>query len=246
MANVPMIPNTQDISEMKRLRDIMSGNSPTVRDDVLRGNYSGGGNGAPRQNNAGRRPITESYNTMPIGGVAGREDVDAMRQVLERFKQAAGDTVEKLVEEASYNPEVREALQTRSTSTGAIIGKWEVKVSLEETAKGKTRKLYSVINPSTKKVVAENLVILEAAHAMVKYLNKGLPFENNKIQEVVELEETFNRNRIDAARFKQRYERCMQLKETEAGDVFASRYQRARALALAAQDQICSILESIR
>jgi hypothetical protein len=244
MANVPMIPSSQDISEMKRLREIMSGNMPAVRDDVIRGNYSGGGS-APRQNVSTRRPMVESYMP-PIGGVAGREEVDAMRRVLERFKEAAGETAEKLVEEASYNPQVREALQTRSTNTGAIIGKWEVKVSLEETANGKTRKLYSVMNPSSKKVVAENLVILEAAHAIVKYLNKGLTFESNKIQEVVELEETFNRNRIDAARFKQRYERCMQLKEKEAGDVFASRYQRARANALAAQDQICSILESIR
>jgi hypothetical protein len=245
MANVPMIPNSQDISEMKRLRDIMSGNVPAVRDDVIRGNYSGGGN-IPRQNTAVRRPIAESYNPMPIGGVAGREEVDAMRRVLERFKNAAGETAERLVEEATYNPEVREALQTRSTDTGAIIGKWEVKVSLEETAKGKTRKLYSVMNPMTKRVVAENLVILEAAHAIVKYLNKGLTFESTKIQEVIELEETFNRNRIDAARFKQRYERCMQLKETEAGDIFASRYQRARAQALAAQDEISGILESIR
>jgi hypothetical protein len=102
------------------------------------------------------------------------------------------------------------------------------------------------MNPMTKRVVAENLVILEAAHAIVKYLNKGLTFESTKIQEVIELEETFNRNRIDAARFKQRYERCMQLKETEAGDIFASRYQRARAQALAAQDEISGILESIR
>jgi hypothetical protein len=239
-----MIPSFQEVSEMKRLREIMSGNVPVVRDNVLKGQYSGGGS---NHQNIPRHPLTERYQpSIPVGGVAGREEVDAMRQVLERFKQASGETAERLVEQAIFDVNIREAIETKPTANGAIIGKWEVRVSLEETSSGKTRKLYSIVNPTTQDIVIENLVILEAAQAIVRYLNKGLKYHTSKVQEIVELEETFNRNRIDAARFKQRYERCMQLKEKEAGDVFASRFQRARAQALAAQDQICSILESIR
>jgi hypothetical protein len=244
MANVPMLPSSQDISEMKRLRDIMNGSVPAVRDNVLHGQYSGGS--TQRQSMYERRAPVVAPPVIPIGGIAGREDVDAMRQILEKFHQAAGDTAEVLTEQAEFDVDIREAIQTKKTPNGAIIGKWEVRTSLEESSSGKTRKLYTVANPSTREAVIENLVILEAARAIVRYLNKGLSFDHKKIQEVVELEETFNRNRKDAARFKQRYERCQQLKEKEAGDVFASRYQRARAQALSAQDQICSILESIR
>ena len=147
MANLPMVPSGQDISEMKRLRSIMDGTNrvPSVRDDVIRGQNSGGNQGRP---NAPRQRLIEAP-AIPVGGIAGPQEVDAMRKILERFYQAAGDTAEMLAEEATFDVDVREAIQTKPTKTGAIIGKWEVKTTLEESSTGKTRKLYTVMNPST-------------------------------------------------------------------------------------------------
>jgi hypothetical protein len=70
--------------------------------------------------------------------------------------------------------------------------------------------------------------------------------ESAKVQEVLELEETYNRNRIEAGIVRGRYTRCVELGESEAAQVFKTRHATVRATAMSAQDQIKSILASIR
>jgi hypothetical protein len=220
-------PSIDDIEQMRRFRKIMESAdaSPT-------------------------KPTTENHSSSPkrvapaVGLVGGNEQ-QAMKEILERLHRVAGDASYQLNEEASYDPEVREALHTLATPNGVMIGGWEVKISLDESSKN-NRKFYTVVNTTTKEIVSENLIIHEAALAIVKYLNKGYMADHVKIKEVLDLEETFNRNRMDAKIFKHRFNRCQQLDEQEASDVFASRYQTARANALAAQDQIQNIFKSTR
>lgn len=214
-------PSFQDIEAMRRLRQIIDGNVSSLS----------------QQSNP---TVIENRST-----ATGRPDVDAMSEILKKFHSATGEVAERLVEDSHYSSEVKEALQTKATATGAVIGKWEVKIRMSE-SENTARKIYDVINPVTYEVMCEGLVIFEAAHAIMKYLNKGLNLSNNKIVTVLDLEETYNRNRMDAVRFKHRYQRCQQLKETQAGEIFASRFQVARTNAVIAQDQIKSILESIR
>src|SRR5690606_26061927 len=121
---------------------------------------------------------------------------------------------------------------------------WQVRAKMLEGSK--SRKEYSVVHSESKQKIAEKLIVYEAAHAIVRLLNRGHDFESRKIQEVIDLEEQYFRNRQDAARFKQRFDRCIELGEQAAADVFEARYQTARANALAAQDQIKSLNESIR
>jgi hypothetical protein len=233
-------PSGQDINEMQRLIDIMNGNS---------GGYAAqGGPSSPQQQITETRRNPNAPMSLPPAG-PGPADTEAMRKVLESFYGAAGDAVSTLAEEAAndyQHPHLQEAMETRVTDHGVAIGKWEVRVRVQENATGQSRKLYDVLNPATREVVAEKLVVYEAAHAIVRFLNKGLNVNNGKVQEVLELEEKFHRTRQEAARFKQRFDRCVQLGEKEAADVFEARYQTARAHALVASDQIKSILDSIR
>lgn len=240
MTNFIPGPSSQDITAMQRLIDVMNGNA---------GGYHAQGGPATPSAPVQRSPQPANAPVMlPPPGPTGA-DTEAMRKVLESFYSAAGDAVDTLTESAAntfHHPHLQEAMETRLTETGVAIGRWEVRVRVEENAQGRQRKLYDVINPSTHEVVAEKLVVYEAAHAIVRFLNKGLNSNHSKVQEVLELEETFHRTRSEAARFKQRFDRCVQLGEKEAADVFEARYQTARAHALVASDQIKSILDSIR
>lgn len=167
-----------------------------------------------------------------------------MKNILNMFHGVSDDAAKMVVSEAKYDPVLREALVTKPTAEGAIIGSWEVRAKLAEGSSKK--KSYDVVNPVTNEKLFNDLVIFEAAHAIVRYLNKGVQPNNSKIEEIADLEELYRRNRQDAAVFKSRYNRCLELNETAAGEVFEARYQKAKAQAIVANDQIVSILKNIR
>jgi hypothetical protein len=240
---VPGIVSRDEVDSMKRMMMAISAaegpstNSvPAHHNPVQGGHYSGGSAGQ-------RRPIHESAAPVySAGGLAGADDVDAMRTILERFHAASGtgtvyERDEPAPQQAAFLTEQR-ALPNGSA--------WEVNIRLLE-SNGKESKSYDVVessNPRNK--AAEGLALLEAAKAVSKFLNKGLTLESSKVQEVLELEETYNRNRIQANTARQRYARSTELGEASAAGVFKSQFETARAKALSSQDEIKSILESIR
>jgi len=222
----PIGPSSQDISEMQKLINMMNG----VEDSTP----------APQPQAAPTRAAPTASPQVVSS------DKDAMKAILESFNAAAGDALYETVEEAKkYDPRLLEAIQTKRTDEGAIIGAWEVRVKLTETL-GAERKMYDVMHPGTKEVLFQDLVVFEAAHAIVRYLNKGLVTTHPKITEIADLEEIYRRNRQDAVIFKKRYQRCVELKEMAAGEVFEARYHKARAQAIVANDSIRTILENIR
>lgn len=250
-SNLPTVgPSSQDISEMARLREIMNGGSsnlPVQHEHTAQ--YTGGSQGA-------RRGLNESqYHSPPaVGpvGFAGREDVDAMRDVLRRFKAASGE------DRAPIHEDIQVATESgfRTTSTEKVYlqapvqvssptGQHEVRISLSESADGKEIKDHTVVNGAGQAVV-QGLSLVESAKAIMKLLNKGLNANHARVLELAELDEDYNRNRIVAGQARVRYQRSAELNETAAAQVFKTRFETARATALATQDQIKSILESIR
>jgi hypothetical protein len=217
---------------MKRMLQIMGNSENVPAQQTHQAHYSGGYEGsAPRQ------PIRESYSPPPSYGsaYAGREDVDAMKNILEKLNALGGD------EAPQQRAPLREAAPAALSYVG--VDEWKVTTRLQE-SNGKQTKTFDVARSG--EVFCEGLLLNEAAAAVVKFLNKGLGANSPKIQEVLDLEETYNRNRLDAQKIKARFNRCVELGESAAADVFRERHQIARANALSAQDEIKSIFESIR
>lgn len=238
--NLPVVgPNQKDIQEMARLRAIMNGgNVPVVHEHQAQ--YSGGHAGT-------RRPLNESYAPPPVsGGFAGQEDVNAMREVLARFKAAAGEDSAP----RHLNENMNERVQHNFENVGNLAqtpahGSFEVRISLSESSDGKEVKNHVVVDSMGQTVIG-GLSLVESAKAVMKLLNKGLPVGHARITELTELDEDYNRNRILAGQARNRYQRSVELKENAAAEVFKARFETARATALATKDQIQSILESIR
>lgn len=233
---IPTGPNQRDIAEMARLRQIMNGgaNVPAVQ-APQQAHYAGGSAGT-------RRPMNESYAPPPVyvpGGAPSRADVDEMKTLLEKINTLAGDEVA---------PQQRTAItETSNYAAPAALtasGGYSVIATIKE-SNGKEVNRYNVVD-SNRRDVVPNLVMKEAATAIMKLMNKGHALDSTRVQEVVELEEDFNRNRMQTAQHKARYTRSMELGETAAAQVFKDRFSTARANALAAQDDIKSINDSIR
>lgn len=237
---IPMGPSNADKAEMARLLQIMNGGNgggsvPAVQ-QPQQGQYSGGYAGTQRPLNESRSHVAPPAY-MPSTG-ASREDVDAMKNLLEKINALGGDEAaprqaQPLVEASHF-----------SSAPVSQSGPFTVLVQIVE-SNGKEVSRYNVVDASRQDVVG-NLVVKEAATAIMKLMNKGQGLDSAKVQEVLELEEEFNRNRIETGKHKARYTRSVELGETAAANVFKDRFNVAKANALAAQDQIKSILESIR
>ncbi len=238
---IPMGPSNQEKAEMARLLQIMNGgngggsNVPAVQ-QPQQAHYTGGHAGT-------QRPLYESRQAPPaqpymLSFGTSREEVDAMKTLLEKMSALGGDEPtqpqrQPLVEASHFAP-----------APAASNGPFTVLVSIQE-SNGKEVNRFSVVDGNRQDVVG-NLVIKEAATAIMKLMNKGQGLDSAKVQEVLELEEDYNRNRIETGKHKSRYQQSINLGETAAANVFKDRFNVAKANALAAQDQIKSILESIR
>jgi hypothetical protein len=191
----------------------------------------------------GNQPLRESHNTAHYSPSIGtsREDIDAMKNILAKLNNISGE--DQISEQAS--PTVgRTTLTETSLAQKTSPGSFEVLISLKE-SNGKEIRTYNVVDSNRRDVVS-NLRLQESAQAIMKLMNKGLSFDSSRVQEVIDLEEDFNRNRLETAKHKARYTRSMELNETAAAEVFKNRFNVAKANALVAQDQIKSILESLR
>lgn len=235
---IPMGPSNQDIAEMARLRQIMNGGSnvPAVQ-QPQQAHYSGGYAGT-------QRPLHESRQAPPAAPYVpsfgtSREEVDAMKNLLETINALSGE------EAAAPRQTLQETTQYAAPGLPAPQnGPYSVMVTISESA-GKEVNRYNVVDANRQDVVPA-LVMKEAATAIMKLMNKGNALTSAKVQEVIELEEEFNRARIETGKHKARYTRSTELGETAAASVFKDRFNTSRAQALAAQDTIKSINEALR
>lgn len=157
--------------------------------------------------------------------------------IVDSFDQVVNNTVTKNYQEFSNHPV--------KTNEGVRMGKYTVAVGVMESVGKNTKKIFNIMN-ERKEIIFENLFVGEAADSIVKFLNKGIPLNSQKIVEVLDLEETYVRNRQDTIRFKKLYEKSLSEKDRVSCDIYNSRYQVARANAICALEHIKSINESIR
>jgi hypothetical protein len=237
-----MGPSNADKAEMARLLKIMNGGEgggsvPAVQ-QPQQAHYSGGYAGTQRPLHESRAPAAPAY--MPSFGTS-REEVDAMKNILNKLNALDGGESSAPQRQPQALVESNHFHQNVPIAGGAP---YEVLISLRE-SNGKEFRSYNVVDNQRRDLVSD-LKLQESAQAIMKLMNKGLAFESSRVQEVVELEEEFSRYRKETVSHKSRYQRSMELGETAAAEVFKTRFNVAKANALAAQDQIKSILESIR
>lgn len=219
------VPTAKDISAMTRLMKIMNGekNVPMTPSSSIVG--------------------TSQQSAMPLNDSAARL-VD-MRNILEKFNSASNGAMETLLEDAQSDPALRESLVTESIDNGMKIGDYEVRQGLDTSGK-KPKKIYDVVYSQTGHVIAEGLYLYSAAHALTKLLNMGRTIMDPDIQKVVRLEETFCKNRIDAARFMQMSRRAYVAGEHEKAALFEDRFDAAKQSALQLKDELKQLNASIR
>ena len=151
-------------------------------------------------------------------------DVNSMRDILEKFHSVAGESVE-LMEHSE-----RKSLASKNPSTNR---EWKVIINEAE-----EETLYNIVNTKANKSFFQNVKTLEAANLIIEHLERKEPINSPTIYKVLDLDETFRRNRIDAIQFKNKWKRLVEKKKYGNADVFEARYQKSKQLALDAKKQL--------
>jgi hypothetical protein len=186
--------------------------------------------------------IPEPITKKPIENIQ-TDDKGFMKNILERFYNASQETTKQLVEDAHTDPEIKDALSTKKIDNGVIINGYTIKTRVNESS-GKIT-YYDVMNPMGTKI-ATDLVLYEAALLLTKMLNKGEPINGANIKRLLQLEETYFSNRVDASRFKSKAQKAYNSKQGSQGEIFESRYQHARQSALQAKAEVNQLAKLYR
>ncbi len=156
-------------------------------------------------------------------------DTEAMGRIMSAFAAATDDVVAS----AENYPELKKALVTEATETGARIGSWEIS-SREVAGYGKC---YDVNHAITHEPIARDLRLYEAALALVNAFNEGDTITSMRVKTILNVEDEYSRALTDAVQFASR----MKVTEGSSHEVAEARYSRARERALMAKKSLTAI-----
>lgn len=221
MTDIPGVVSAEDVAEMEKFRKILEGGFSNVTAPSA----------TPSEGNPSEIssvPLVESLSKDP--------EMDKFKNIMDNFYTTAKDAVEMLVESAEQDKEIKEALQTEKNQKGVKIGKWQIIIN--EDPNSRPKKVYDIIHTITKEVIARDLFLYEAAHALVRLLNKSYAINDEEVKTILSLEEKYVKQRESAYRFKR-----MAIKTSNAGDaaraaMFEDRCDRAREEAVLVREQI--------
>lgn len=145
-------------------------------------------------------PQVDTAVELAGAGQVTSRDIQAMADVLQKLNTVMESTHKGLWQESAHDPEVREALITEKQHHAVKIGQYKIHVT-EDADRTAGKQHYSVVNVVSGDTLAHELSLYEAAHGLVRMLNKGLWINSPQVRSLLEAEATYTGHRIDAIRY---------------------------------------------
>lgn len=202
-----MTVSSQDRDAMMRLMKIMNGESS-----------------APSHTTSPQALHTQPVELPGAGQVTSR-DIQAMAQVLQKLNTVMESTHQHMWQQQHEDPVTAEALITEKRSDHVKIGQYKIQV-LEDAHRAAGKQHYSVVNVATGDTLAHELSLYEAAHGLVRMLNKGMWINSPQVRELLEAEAAYTSHRIDAIRYHRMLQNLTEsVQNTHKRDLYETRKQ---------------------
>lgn len=218
-----MTVNAQDRDAMLRLMQIMNGEKPAaLREDI--------------QSPKGVQPVE-----LPGAGQVTDRDIQAMANVLQKLNNVMESTHQHMWQQGAQDPEMAEALVTEKMHDHVKIGQYKIRVQ-EDANRVAGKQYYSVVNVVTGDTLAHELSLYEAAHGLVRLLNKGMWINSPRVRALLEAEAVYTGHRVDAIR----YHRMLQkLTESAQHDHKRDLYETRKQVSLDKSMQAKKLIKKI-
>ena len=183
----------------------------------------------------------DPLNSVP--GMISEQEINMMEKLINATDETKVENItKKTVEQGENNKELYEALHTQKTDDGVRVGSWKIEQNIIENS---NKKIFNVIHVDTHEPIAKDLMLYEAAYALVKMFNKGYTITDGKVQEIVNLEERFSTSYSDASQFKKKSKQCFNKGNYNKGNMFEARFDKSRSSALKIKETIKNKLNNI-
>lgn len=221
-----MIVSAQERDAMARLMQIMNGDVPQST------------------NQAHLREAHQEPVVLAGAGAITSQDISAMADVMRKFQAAVDNTSTHLINRSVHDSVLQEALVTTSVPQGVAIGYYKIEQKLDE-SRIAGKQYYNVINNSDNTLVAHELSLYEAAHALVKMLNAGKYFNSRQVLELLEAENSYTSHKIDAVRYHKLMIRANKNQDIVKSQLMETRKQASMDRAMAAKNKIKYIYSNL-
>ena len=196
--------------------------SPKERDAMARLMQIMNGDAAPAASNQRLQETVQEPLILPGAGQITNQDISAMADVMRRLESAVNNASNDMINNSITDAQLQEALITKPTQSGVKIGIYKIDQSLDE-SRVAGKQYFNVVNSTTGTMVAHELSLYEAAHALVRFLNNGKYFNSVEVRQLLEAEASYTSHKIDAVRFHR-----MMLKAQKSGDGTKSQLMETR------------------
>lgn len=215
----------EEINEMDRLRRIMEGDL-----------------NASKESSPLKGGTTAPVDPLISGPGVTAEDIAAMGEILKKMNNAI---MAPLVEEASQDSELRSALVTEAVDNGFKIGSWTVQKIVQEGVTGKDEVFYKVYGEKTGEFFQKPFKLHEAATAVVKLMNHGHDINSSQVEELLKLDQEYQRLRLKALEEKARWRRVQGTDMEWKQDVYEAKFDAAKSRALYIKERVKNMLLKI-
>ena len=174
-------------------------------------------------------PIQETTGELPTQTVPNIPPPNP--EIIDRFHDSVSKVAETLVEDSKVSSQVKEQLMTQETKNGIRVGRYEISIKLDPNSK-KEKKIYEIVDMDTSSILASDIRLYETAKALVKLLNKGKKITDFPFMDILNLENSFQSHRSDAAMFKKKSMESVKRGDEHKAIIYESRYDRAKSDAI--------------
>lgn len=169
-------------------------------------------------------------NVMNIFNDAVGDDDNFKDNVVESFRNATN----MVKEDANSDRYLEKAIKTTKTSTGFIYGEYEL---LERKQQNK-RSYFSIRHNGTGETLVKDLYLKESALSIVSMLNEGMPINNQRCLQALNMDAKYASALVDMTQAKKGMKRGSTLSE--------DRYDSAKQKAIQAKTTVKRLMESFQ
>ncbi len=209
-----MVVSNEEREAMARMMAIMNGETP------------------PPASNSVTTPINEGVELAGPGVVTQRE-INAMADVLSKLN----NVTHQVMLESNGDVNTKMDIMTTRTDRAVNVGGYKIEILTDE-RRVAGKQYYRIEHAASGTVIADDITLYEVALGVVKLLNSNRYVNDIKVRNLFEIDARYTSHRVDAISAKMAHRKAEKSGNMIKEDIYATKYQKALDLAMAAKSDL--------
>lgn len=216
-----MVVSNEERDAMARMMAIMNGETPS-----------------PSASYSSQTPVSEGVELAGPGVVTQRE-INAMADVLNKLNHVT----HQVVLESNGDVNTKMDIMTSRTDRSVNVGGYKIEIMTNE-RRVAGKQYYRIEHSLSGTVIADDITLYEVALGVVKLLNSNKFVNDTRVRNLFEIDARYTSHRVDAISAKLSHRKAERAGNMIKEDIYATKYQKALDLAMAAKTDLKKALRN--